>query len=251
MGQGIQIQLPADFAGQQAGIHACPCNRTIRNGNDIHPGTFEHPCTVHKLGQVDIRRRIQLHGNDLFALAQLFPEQTVRQGICRFHQRFFAYTRLTPGLPGQCCRCLCDMCRSGAAAAAQNDGAFVCHFLQLCCKIARITFIKRTVVNDHRITCIRHQRQGDITVIQSLHQLQHMPCAAYTVKANGIHSGTALHFLQQIGGKAAVTGKSIRLNGKGGDDISIRHLISDICRCFLQTICIGIGFQQEILCPQL
>ena len=231
MRQRVHVQLTANFARQQTGIHACPCNRTIRNRDNIDIGAFEHPCAAHKFAQIRVGRRVQLNGNNLLTLAQLFPEQALRQCIDQFDALLFA--RL--GLLGmriavQCFFCLCNVHRCCAAAAAQNAGALFCHFQQLRRKVHRIAFIKRPIVDDNRITGIRHQRQRDTGVLQFLCQLQHMPCAANTVKANGINVCARLHLVQQIRRKTAVPREAVRLNRKRDNNKSLWIFLLDICR---------------------
>ena len=232
MRQRIHIQFAPNFARQQTGIHACPRNRTIRNGDNIDIGAFEHPRAAHKFAQIRVGRRVQFNGNYLLTLAQLFPEQALRQRIDQFDALLFARLGfLGMRVAVQCFFCLCNVHRRCTAAAAQNTGALFCHFQQLRRKIHRIAFIKRPIVDDNRITGIRHQRQRDAGVLQFLCQLQHMPCAANTVKANRINVCARLYLVQQICRKTAVPREAVRLNRKRDNNKSLRILLLDICRC--------------------
>ena len=249
MGQCFHPQLPVDFTSQNAGVHSCPGNGAVGNGDNIRPMGLELPSACHEFCHISGFRRVQLHRNGLFPILCKFLPESVSLRLGLFLLRLYHGNLLgRVSAQGRCHRR--QVLGGGTAAAAQDSNAHGMKLLHLSGKILRIPLIDGPAAQYRGITGIGHHRKRLIHSPQPLYQGDHMSCSEYAVESQRIHRRIFLRLVNQMGYQLTRTGKSVRLRGKGGDDKRLRLLFPNILGDFADAGKAAERLKQEIFCPK-
>ena len=252
MGQHVHAQLPVHPAGHQRGIHPCPGNGAVRNGQQVRTGSLQPTGTLEIRGQVSVLGGIQLHRDDPLSDAQLAQKGIVRfhcglcrcSGLCRRGggQRF--RQSIQRGAQGS------NVLRGRATAAAQNAHALTGKAAQFPGKIFRLALIAHLCPRHHRVARIGHDRKRQPRIPQLLHQCPHRARGRYAVQAYGIHHAALRHAAHQLGTVAALPGVAVRQHRKGYQYKGLRHSLLQRTNRFQHTVLGAQGLEQKIPCTQ-
>ena len=248
MGQHVHAQLPVHPAGHQRGIHPCPGNGAICNGQQVGTGSLQTAGTLEIGRQVSVLGRVQLHRNDPLPGAQL-----AQKNIVRFHCRLCRSGGLCRRGGGQRFRQSIQRSAQGsnvlwgrAAAAAQNANALGGKAAQFPGKILRLALIAHLCPRHHRVARIGHDRKGQSRISQLLHQCPHRARGRYTVQTHGIHHAALRHTTHKLGAVAALAGVAVRQHRKGYQHKGLRHGLLQRMNRFQHTFLGAQGLEQEI-----
>ena len=250
MRQNINVQLTPQLAGNQAAVHTGTGNRAIRHRDNIHTQLLQNGGFFHKLADIIVGRRVQLHGQHALAGIHLLLKAVKLGLISQFGGIFLNITGNAVAAVLQHGARRGNMLGCGAAAAAQNFGPQRGNLPHLFGKIFRVAAKKSAVVDNCGVAGVGHHRERFGGLLKAFYVLTQVIRAGNAVEAHRVNLRAGRSGGKHFAAGCALAGESVRLHRKRGYHKGIGAFFLDVSGQFRQNVGAAESFKQKILGAQ-